>query len=171
MIWDYGYVAMPMVITAHPRWQWEQDDGVMRRERHLFRRFVDKLDIPEPTGVWLPNVEYTYRNPRYHLDNPDLHPNWDEKYTENGNDTARWHQDSSGWSHIAIWATNGMTQARLPSRGDIYTPEPRHLLVIDNQQCYHRAGREGYDRNSRHFIRLGIHNRAHWTPLDKYRVA
>lgn len=169
MIWDYGYVAMPRNLLG-----FDCDDGVTSDcQRAKFKRFLDRLQIPEPRSHFYPNTDMTYRTPTYHEDQEEyLHPNWDNKFAEHGSDTARWHKDNDAWSHIAIWATNGMTEARLPGKKEvIYEPAAKHLLVIDNQQCWHRAGRDGYNRSTRHFLRIGVFRRACWKPLDKYQVA
>lgn len=79
-------------------------------------------------------------------------------------DVSMWHQDGANTPYVITWATNAPTEIRLPT-GEIFIPEPYHVIVFDNQKVHHRTGRVGYNAATREFARCFVHHDSDYDPF------
>jgi hypothetical protein len=172
VIWDYGYIPCPRNRFAADKPKrggntWARVKS-QRQWAHFpvsMERFQMALELSsdDQFSVTLRFPEYNYAHPDWGLAlsfRDGMAPDSDKT------DVSMWHQDYKPWGHIAMWSTNGSTEVLTPD-GWIHKPPVRHLIVIDNQECFHRTGRD-VNLETRIFVRAGIYD---FEPLDKYQVA
>jgi hypothetical protein len=174
VIWDYGYIARPRELPTCPKRDRNHGSWTGQRQWGHFPKTLERFQMAlELSSDDRPSV--TLRFPEYEYLDIERGLSFEDGMALDANtiftDVSMWHQDYPRWTHIACWSTNGSTEALAPD-GTIYTPKPKHLVVLDNKACFHRTGRN-VKMETRIFLRVGIGDSGNnsFEPLDKYRVA
>lgn len=145
MIWDYGFVPLNSHPHNDPFQKW-YDRGHRCEQYNMFVEIVERY------------FDMDWRGPAWHEDKAER---WEfndhtiHQLGDNVEDVSEWHKDNLVLGQFfAVWATNAPTEILLPS-GDVYRPQPFHLIMVDNRLVHHRTGRERFDPYTRYFARLG----------------